>query len=74
MIKSVMQSVDIFDRVKIAKADDVSVKCSESSLDGEGNLAHKAAALFFGQTGTAGGAEIYIEKRIPMQAGMAGGS
>ena len=73
-IKSVMQSVDIFDRVKIAKADGISVKCSESALDGESNLAYKAAALFFEQTGIRGGAEIYIEKRIPMQAGMAGGS
>lgn len=74
LIKSVMQSVDIFDRVKVAKADGISVKCSESSLDGENNLAYKAAALFFEQTGIRGGAEIYIEKRIPMQAGMAGGS
>lgn len=73
-IKSVMQSLDIFDRVKITKADGVSVKCSESSLDGEENLAHKAAELFFEQTGIRGGAEIYIEKRIPIQAGMAGGS
>ena len=74
LIKSVMQSVDIFDRVKVAKANSISVKCSESSLDGESNLAYKAAALFFEQTGIDGGAEIYIEKRIPMQAGMAGGS
>ena len=74
LIKSVMQSVDIFDRVSVKKSSEISVKCSESALDGEHNLAHKAAALFFGQTGTAGGAEIYIEKRIPMQAGMAGGS
>lgn len=74
LIKSVMQSVDVFDRVKIKKSDAVSVKCSESSLDGESNLAYKAAALFFNKTGISGGAEIYIEKRIPMQAGMAGGS
>lgn len=74
LLKSVMQSVDIFDRVSVKKSSEISVKCSESALDGENNLAHKAAALFFGQTGIAGGAEIYIEKRIPMQAGMAGGS
>lgn len=74
LIRSVMQSVDIFDRVKIAKTAEITVKCSESSLDGEGNLAYKATKLFFEQTGTSGGAEIYIEKRIPMQAGMAGGS
>lgn len=74
LLKSVMQSVDIFDRVSVKKSSEISVKCSESALDGENNLAHKAAALFFGQTGIAGRAEIYIEKRIPMQAGMAGGS
>ena len=48
LIKSVMQSVDIFDRVSVKKSGEISVKCSESALDGENNLAHKAAALFFG--------------------------
>lgn len=74
LIQSVMQSVDIFDRVTVSKADSVSVKCSDSSLDGECNLAYKAAKLFFETSGISGGAKIFIEKRIPLQAGMAGGS
>lgn len=74
LIKSVMQSVDIFDFISVTKSYGISVKCSISELDGESNLAYKAAKLFFEQTGINGGAEIYIEKRIPMQSGMAGGS
>ena len=74
LIKSVMQSVDIFDFISVTKSYGISVKCSISELDGESNLAYKAAKLFFEQTGINGGAEIYIEKRIPIQSGMAGGS
>lgn len=74
LIKSVMQSVDIFDRVTVSKADFFSVKCSDPSLDGECNLAYKAAKLFFAESNISGGAKIFIEKHIPLQAGMAGGS
>lgn len=73
-IASVMQSIDLFDYVEISKADSISVKCSNSALDGKTNLAFKAAALFFEKSGISSGADIYIDKRIPMQAGMAGGS
>ena len=73
-IISVMQTVDIFDYVKIKKADVISVRCSNSYLEGESNIAYKAAMLFFEQSGIESGADIYIDKRIPMQAGMAGGS
>lgn len=74
LIKSVMQSIDIFDRISVEKNTLLSVECSESCLNGENNLAYKAAKLFFDETGVTGGAKIHIEKRIPMQAGMAGGS
>lgn len=74
LIKSVMQSIDIFDRISVEKNTLLSVECSESCLNGENNLAYKAAKLFFDETGITGGAKIHIEKRIPMQAGMAGGS
>lgn len=74
LIKSVMQSIDIFDRISVEKSTSLSVECSESCLNGENNLAYKAAKLFFDETGVTGGAKIHIEKRIPIQAGMAGGS
>jgi 4-diphosphocytidyl-2-C-methyl-D-erythritol kinase len=40
----------------------------------ERNLAHRAAALFFGTYGIDTGLHIYIEKKIPVFAGLGGGS
>ena len=73
-IKSVMQTVDLFDYVKVQKADKISVKCDKLDLAEEKNIAYKAAKLFFDASKIDSGAEIVIDKRIPMQAGMAGGS
>ena len=73
-IKSVMQTVDLFDYVKVEKSDKISVECSNSILDGESNIAFKAAKFFFEKAKIDSGAKVYIDKRIPMQAGMAGGS
>jgi len=41
---------------------------------GEDNLAYRAAALFLERTGASGGISIEIEKRIPVAAGLGGGS
>lgn len=73
-IASVMQTIDLFDYVSIEKADKITVKCNKGNIDGENNIAYKAAKLFFENTGIDSGADIFIDKRIPMQAGMAGGS
>lgn len=73
-IASVMQTVDLFDYVKISKADEISVLCSNPVLNGDKNIAYKAAEFFFDKSGIESGAEIYIDKRIPSEAGMAGGS
>lgn len=73
-IESVMQTIDLFDYVKISKSDEISVVCSDGELSGKSNIAYKAAELFFGYTGIISGSMIEIDKRIPKQAGMAGGS
>ena len=73
-IKSVMQTVDLFDYVKVEKADEITVDCNNNAPEGENNIAFKAAKLFFERTEIESGAKISIDKRIPMQAGMAGGS
>ena len=73
-IDSIMQSVSIADKIEVVKDSKISVSCSKKELSGENNIAFKAAKAFFDFTGIAGGASIYIEKRIPDAAGMGGGS
>lgn len=74
LLRSVMQSIDYFDYVTIRKNDSLSVTCSEPSLNGESNIAYRAASLFFKEYGQMPGASIFIDKRIPTKAGLAGGS
>lgn len=69
----VMQTIDLFDDVELSKAGTISV-FSDDSPDGPENLAWKAAEAFFRAAKRSGGARIRLTKRIPAQAGMAGGS
>lgn len=69
-----MQSVSLADTVGVARGEKITVSCSDARLSGESNLAARAAELFFEAAGVRGGADIYIEKRIPVAAGLAGGS
>ena len=73
-IDTLMQSVSLFDSVKLKKADEITIKCSKKELATEDNLGVKAAKLFFKETGINGGVKIYIKKRIPEAAGLGGGS
>lgn len=45
-----------------------------SAPPGPENLAFRAATLFFEESGIAGGARIRLRKRIPLRAGLGGGS
>lgn len=69
----VMQTIDLFDDVELSKAGTISV-FFDGSPDGPENLAWKAAEAFFRAAKCSGGARIRLTKRIPAQAGMAGGS
>lgn len=77
-LRMVMQSISLHDDVSVRETEDGSIRC-RSSLpylsQGSGNLAVKAAECFFQQTGLPRrGLEITLDKRIPIGAGMAGGS
>ncbi|MDP4125420.1 MAG: 4-(cytidine 5'-diphospho)-2-C-methyl-D-erythritol kinase [Bacillota bacterium] len=72
-LQSVMQSIDLHDIVRVRRyGKDVVCRCG--ALSGTGNLAHKAAVLFLEHCGLSEGIEIEIQKNIPVQAGLAGGS
>ena len=74
-IESVMQSVTLYDTLKIKKKpSDISFDCSNKRLVYDGNLAVVAAKLFLQITGIKTGLSLYLQKRIPVSAGLGGGS
>lgn len=77
-LKSVMQAISIRDDVEIDVDTDMpwSLKCSMEGIpEDKTNLAWKAAEVFYAVTGLhTTGIAIRIEKRIPMEAGLGGGS
>ncbi|MBO4217683.1 MAG: 4-(cytidine 5'-diphospho)-2-C-methyl-D-erythritol kinase [Clostridia bacterium] len=72
---SVMQRISLCDDVTVTlNGGGISVACDMEELSGPGNLAYLAAERFFGASKAAGGADIYIKKRIPVAGGLGGGS
>lgn len=74
----VMQSVSLADIVSVKKNDSGKIKltCSEKALPTDRkNIAFKAAEAFFEYASIENqGVDIHIEKHIPFEAGLAGGS
>ncbi len=75
-IETIMHQVDLADLVFVRrKAEGIRVITDLPELpDDESNLAYKAAQEFFRKTGIAAGVEVIIKKKIPVGAGLAGGS
>lgn len=73
----VMQSVSLHDDVSVRLRGDgeITVRTNLRYLPNDRrNIAYKAAAAFFEKTGCWHGADITLKKRIPVCAGMGGGS
>lgn len=75
-IESIMQTVSLFDRITInPAAEKLTLKCNIKDLPvDQSNLALKAAILLKNELKIKNGADIYLEKSIPMGAGLGGGS
>ncbi|NLY11140.1 MAG: 4-(cytidine 5'-diphospho)-2-C-methyl-D-erythritol kinase [Firmicutes bacterium] len=74
-IRSIMQSIGIADRLKLKKIDKgIDLKTNGKIRATRDNLAYTAAEKFFQASGLIGGVEIFLEKNIPIAAGLAGGS
>ncbi len=79
-IESVMQTVTLFDTLTLLRREDdgggIIIKCDKDGVPlDDKNLVHRAATLFFEATGIADrDVTFLIEKRIPMAAGLGGGS
>ena len=78
-IKSIMQTVSLYDYLTIEakKAETTEITLSGTSAEipyNEKNLVFKAAKLFLEESGISAKINIFIEKNIPIAAGLAGGS
>ena len=78
-LDSRMQKLDLFDtvRVQLLESPGISLRCPDSGLPADdSNLVHKAAALFLEEAGVDKnrGVSLVLEKRIPVAAGLGGGS
>lgn len=71
-----MVKITLADRLHLALRDSgITVQCPGSDLPtGDGNLVHRAAKSFFAALGTGGGVHIVLEKKVPIAAGLGGGS
>lgn len=74
LLQTVFQTVDWYDRITVDFADTIQVLCDGGAPQDESNTAYRAASLFLEHTGRQEGYRITVEKNIPMQAGLAGGS
>lgn len=73
---SIMQSIDIYDKIYIEKSNSSGIvfETNMKNIFPEHNLAYKAAERFLEETKETSGCFIRLQKNIPTEAGMAGGS
>ena len=76
-VRMIMQTIHLFDRLNIAKTQEhgISIKTNLSFLPvNENNLVYKAGKLLMDEFDIKEGLSVDLSKRIPVAAGMAGGS
>ena len=75
-LETVMHPVRVYDRLSLAQGGTgVQLSCNERALPTDSrNLVFRAAEMFLRKAGSVEGVRIHLEKRIPMAAGLGGGS
>ncbi len=77
LVEMIMQTIDLYDIIKIKSIEDedIIIKTNSEHIPSDSsNIVYKAAKLIKQEFNIDEGIEIYIEKNIPIAAGMAGGS
>ena len=75
-LETVMHPVNLCDRLSFERAGrNVTLTCSDADLPVDsGNLVHRAATAFLEAAQISDGVRIHLEKKIPLAAGLGGGS
>ena len=73
-VKTVIQTIDLADRLEFSPSRKMQVVCNDKSLSGQANLVWRAAQDLAKASGVAPLARVAIEKHIPTSMGLGGGS
>lgn len=76
-VKMIMQSIRLFDRLTLSKSDKPGIHLTTNLRFlpiNEDNLVYRSAKILMDEFDIGGGLDIRLDKRIPVAAGMAGGS
>ena len=76
-VKMIMQSIRLFDRLTLTKSSEPGIRLTtylHFLPVNEDNLVYRSAKLLMDEFQIEGGLDIHLDKRIPVAAGMAGGS
>ncbi len=73
-IKTIMVPIDLYDTLTFERINEGIILLDNSNIKSEDNIVFKAAKLMFEKYKIKGGVLITLEKRIPQEAGLAGGS
>ena len=76
-IRTVFQKISLHDTLyfSLKKKKGISITTNDPNLPvGKANLVHRAGQAFFQRAGYRGGLDVHIHKRIPLGAGLGGGS
>src|SRR5258706_16141571 len=75
-LETIMHPVALYDTLQFSRiALGIELTCSEPALPTDSsNLVHRAAGAFRDKAGISEGVRIHLEKKLPMAAGLGGGS
>lgn len=73
-ITSIIQSITLADEITISTADELILDCDDPRIDNRENLVLRAASLLSTNFKPVGGVRITLRKKIPVAAGLGGGS
>ena len=73
-LATILQTVDLHDTLEFRDNEGIEFECSDASIADDDNLVVRSAEALRKVAGTGRGARISLQKRIPVAAGLGGGS
>ena len=73
-VRTVLQTIGLWDTLRFGRFSSLELECSSQELAGESNLVLRAAEALRSYAKCEKGAQVFLEKRVPVGMGLGGGS